>query len=35
MCEDLPKVIKEKVPKEEAHKIKEEILAAGGNIELV
>ncbi len=35
MCEDLPKVIKEKVPKEEAAKIKEEILAAGGNVELV
>ena len=35
MCEELPKVIKEKVPKEEAAKIKEAIMAAGGNVELL
>ena len=35
MCEELPKVIKEKVPKAEAEKIKEELTANGGVVELV
>ena len=35
LCEELPKVIKEKVPKDEAAKIKDAIIAAGGNVELL